>query len=128
VRGFFSALENGYTNLSYLQPGIVWFTEPLLAPMRDWNDPPEQLKTIDTMFVVGSSALVYPVTAYIERVRRKSARIPVVDVEEEEKEEEKEEEEEEEKEEKKEDPSLLGLERAGIGTSKEMRLYWCQKC
>lgn len=79
-----------------LRPGIVWFTESipqhLLTSISDWiNDPFDQSKSIDTMLVIGTSALVYPATAYIEGARRKGARVAVVDIE-------------------KEDPSLLGLE------------------
>lgn len=79
-----------------LRPGIVWFTEsiprPLLTTISTWiNDPVDPSKTIDTMLVIGTSALVYPATAYIEGARRKGARVAVVDIE-------------------KEDPSLLGLE------------------
>jgi NAD-dependent deacetylase sirtuin 5 len=75
-----------------LRPSIVWFTEsisqPLMKSIYDWiND----LAIIDTMLVIGTSALVYPATAYIEAARRKGARVAVVDIE-------------------KEDPSLLGLE------------------
>jgi NAD-dependent deacetylase sirtuin 5 len=75
-----------------LRPGIVWFTEsipqPLMKSIYDWiNDP----AIIDTMLVIGTSALVYPATAYIEAARMKGARVAVVDIE-------------------KEDPSLLGLE------------------
>jgi NAD-dependent deacetylase sirtuin 5 len=44
------------------------------------------------MLVVGTSAPVYPATAYIVAARREGARVAVVDVE-------------------KEDPSLLGLEK-----------------
>ena len=43
------------------------------------------------MLVIGTSALVYPATAYVEAARQKGARVAVVDIE-------------------KEDPSLLGLE------------------
>jgi NAD-dependent deacetylase sirtuin 5 len=75
-----------------LRPGIVWFTESipqtLMKDIFDWiNDSP----TIDTMLVIGTSALIYPATAYVEAARRKGARVAVVDIE-------------------KEDPSLLGLE------------------
>jgi NAD-dependent deacetylase sirtuin 5 len=86
--------ESGCSGL--LRPGIVWFTESipqrLMKSIYDWiNDPTDELNTIDTMLVVGTSALVYPATAYIEAARRKGARVAVVDIE-------------------KEDPSLLGLE------------------
>jgi len=79
-----------------LRPGVVWFTESIPRPMmkhiHDWiNDPNNHGMNIDTMLVVGTSALVYPATAYIEAARRKGARVAVVDME-------------------KEDPSLLGLE------------------
>ncbi|KAF1835932.1 DHS-like NAD/FAD-binding domain-containing protein [Decorospora gaudefroyi] len=74
---------------------IVWFTEsipqPLLASIHQWICPSDQSMTIDTMLVIGTSALVYPATAYIEAARRKGARVVVVHIE-------------------KEDPSLLGLE------------------
>jgi len=53
------------------------------------------------MLVKGTSAEVYPETAYIEAARQKGARIAVVNVE-------------------KEDPALLGL-GSRIGTLKEMR-------
>jgi NAD-dependent deacetylase sirtuin 5 len=79
-----------------LRPGVVWFTEslpqPLLASISTWiNGPVDQRTTIDTMLVIGTSALVYPATAYIEGARKKGARVAVVDI-------------------AKEDPSLLGLE------------------
>jgi len=78
------------------RPGIVWFTEsipqPLMKSIYNFiNGPIDESKTIDIMLVVGTSALVYPATAYIEAARRKGARVAVVDTE-------------------KEDPSLLGLE------------------
>jgi NAD-dependent deacetylase sirtuin 5 len=79
-----------------LRPGIVWFTEsipqPLMKSIHDWiNDPRDPIATIDTMLVIGTSALVYPATAYIEAARRKGARVAAVDI-------------------AQEDPSLLGLE------------------
>lgn len=55
------------------------------------SGPVEQISTIDTMLVVGTSALVFPATAYMEVARRKGARVAVVDI-------------------AQEDPSLLGLE------------------
>lgn len=78
-----------------LRPGIVWFTEsipqPLLASAAAWiGDLNGTSKSIDTMLVVGTSALVYPATAYVEAARSRGARIAVVNIE-------------------KEDPSLLGL-------------------
>jgi NAD-dependent deacetylase sirtuin 5 len=86
----------GECSAGLLRPGIVWFTEslprPLLASMAKWiDDPEEPSRAIDTMLVIGTSALVYPATAYIEAARRKGARVAVVDIE-------------------KEDPSLLALE------------------
>ena len=79
-----------------LRPGVVWFTESLpqtlLRSISTWiNDPTDPATTIDTMLVIGTSALVYPATAYIEGARKKGARVAVVDI-------------------AKEDPSLLGLE------------------
>jgi NAD-dependent deacetylase sirtuin 5 len=79
-----------------LRSGIVWFTEsipqPLMKTIHDWiNDSRDHETSIDTMLVIGTSALVYPATAYIEAARRKGARVVVVDI-------------------VKEDPSLLGLE------------------
>ncbi|KAH7084336.1 putative SIR2 family histone deacetylase [Paraphoma chrysanthemicola] len=77
-----------------LRPGIVWFTESIsqaiMKYVHDWIAPDDSSSTIDTMLVIGTSALVYPATAYIEAARRKGARVAVVDIE-------------------KEDPSLLGL-------------------
>jgi NAD-dependent deacetylase sirtuin 5 len=79
-----------------LRPGIVWFSEsipqPLMKSIYEWiNSPTTHITTIDTMLVIGTSALVYPATAYIEAARQKGARVAVVDLE-------------------KEDPSILGLE------------------
>jgi NAD-dependent deacetylase sirtuin 5 len=79
-----------------LRPGVVWFTESisqsLMKSIYDWiHDQHNQTTTIDTMLVIGTSALVYPATAYIEAARRKGARVVVIDID-------------------KEDPSLLGLE------------------
>jgi NAD-dependent deacetylase sirtuin 5 len=79
-----------------LRPGVVWFSEsisrPLMKSVYDWiSNPKSHITTIDTMLVIGTSALVYPATAYIEAARRKGARVAVVDIE-------------------KEDPSILGLE------------------
>ncbi|KAF2684230.1 silent information regulator protein Sir2p [Lentithecium fluviatile CBS 122367] len=79
-----------------LRPGVVWFTEslpqPLLTAIATWiNNPSDPTGAIDSMLVVGTSALVYPATAYIEAARKKGARVAVVDI-------------------AKEDPSLLGLE------------------
>jgi NAD-dependent deacetylase sirtuin 5 len=79
-----------------LRPGVVWFTESvsqsMMKTIHDWiNDPEDKTTTINTMLVIGTSALVYPATAYIEAARRKGGRVVVVDIE-------------------KEDPSLLGLE------------------
>jgi len=78
-----------------LRPGVVWFTEslpqPILKSVSTWIDESDPEKTIDTMLVIGTSALVYPATAYIEAARRKGARVAVVDI-------------------AQEDPSLLALE------------------
>jgi NAD-dependent deacetylase sirtuin 5 len=63
-----------------------------MKTIHDWiNDSHDHETSIDTMLVIGTSALVYPATAYIEAARRKGARVVVVDI-------------------VKEDPSLLGLE------------------
>jgi NAD-dependent SIR2 family protein deacetylase len=79
-----------YTGL--LRPGVVWFGESLpsatLASLYAWI---EAAPSIDTMLVVGTSAEVYPATAYIEAAREKGARVAIVNVEQE-------------------DPGLLGLE------------------
>jgi NAD-dependent SIR2 family protein deacetylase len=79
-----------------LRPGVVWFTEPLpqsvVTSVSAWiNNGPDDQSNIDSMLVIGTSALVYPATAYIEAARKKGARVAVVDI-------------------AKEDPSLLGLE------------------
>ncbi|KAF2109948.1 DHS-like NAD/FAD-binding domain-containing protein, partial [Lophiotrema nucula] len=75
-----------------LRPGVVWFTESIpqdtLKAIYDWI---EAVPTIDTMLVIGTSAEVYPGTAYIEAARKKGARVVVVNIE-------------------PEDPSVLGLE------------------
>lgn len=74
-----------------LRPGVVWFTESLpreiLLSTAAWIEN----GTIDTMLVIGTSALVYPATAYVEAARKRGARVAVVDI-------------------AQEDPSLLGLE------------------
>ncbi|KAF2817437.1 DHS-like NAD/FAD-binding domain-containing protein [Mytilinidion resinicola] len=75
-----------------LRPGVVWFGEALpsatLASLYAWI---EAAPSIDTMLVIGTSAEVYPATAYIEAARKKLARVAVVNAEQE-------------------DPGLLGLE------------------
>jgi NAD-dependent deacetylase sirtuin 5 len=63
----------------------------LLLSISKWIDLDGSETTVDTMLVIGTSALVYPATAYIEGARKKGARVAVVDI-------------------AKEDPSLLGLE------------------
>lgn len=76
----------------FLRPGMVWFTESIpQAMMKSIYARINDQVAIDTMLVIGTSALVYPATAYIEAARRKGARVAVVNVEQE-------------------DPSLLGLE------------------
>lgn len=79
----------------FIRPAIVWFTESLprslLSSIASWmGDMNDTSTAIDTMLVIGTSALVYPATAYIEAARSKGARVAVVDIE-------------------KEDPSLLAL-------------------
>lgn len=75
-----------------IRPGVVWFTESLpQASMKAIYDWIEAEPVIETMLVIGTSAEVYPATAYIEAARKKGARVAVVNIE-------------------KEDPSLLGLE------------------
>lgn len=79
-----------------IRPGIVWFTESIplhiMRAIYEWiSGPADKISTIDTMLVIGTSALVYPATAYIEAARRKGARVAVVDI-------------------AQEDPSSLGLE------------------
>ncbi|OCK86094.1 DHS-like NAD/FAD-binding domain-containing protein [Lepidopterella palustris CBS 459.81] len=65
-----------------LRPAVVWFNEPLpfetLSSIYSWI---QASPTIDTMLVIGTSAEVYPATAYIEVARQKGARIAVVNVE-----------------------------------------------
>ena len=65
-----------------LRPAIVWFSEPItrdtLSAINGWI---EASSMIDTMLVIGTSAEVYPATAYIELARRKGARVAVVNVE-----------------------------------------------
>ena len=80
-----------------LRPGVVCFTESIpqnvMKTIYEWiNDSKkdDEATTIDTMLVIGTSALVYPATAYVEAARREGAHVVVVDIE-------------------KEDPSLLGL-------------------
>lgn len=59
-----------------LRPGVVWFTEPLpksiVTSVVTWvNSDTDDRSTIDTMLVIGTSALIYPATAYIEGARKK---------------------------------------------------------
>jgi NAD-dependent deacetylase sirtuin 5 len=65
---------------------ICRFTESLPSEVVErlftWiTDPPGSPKIIDMMLVIGTSALVYPATSYIEAARRQGARVVVVDVE-----------------------------------------------
>jgi NAD-dependent SIR2 family protein deacetylase len=67
-----------------IRPGVVWFTESLpQALMKSIYDWVEAEPAIDTMLVIGTSAEVYPATAYIEAARKKGARVVVVNIEQE---------------------------------------------
>ncbi|KAF2258993.1 DHS-like NAD/FAD-binding domain-containing protein [Lojkania enalia] len=67
-----------------LRPAVFWFTEALdsntLRSIHSWI---EEKPSIDTMLVIGTSAEVYPATAYIEAARKKGARVAVVNIEQE---------------------------------------------
>ncbi|KAF2732729.1 DHS-like NAD/FAD-binding domain-containing protein [Polyplosphaeria fusca] len=79
-------------HVGLLRPGVVWFTEPIPSGMlRSIHAWIEADPVIDTMLVVGTSAEVYPATAYIEGARKRGARVAAVNIEQE-------------------DPALLGLE------------------
>jgi NAD+-dependent protein deacetylase sirtuin 5 len=67
------------TNL--LRPGVVWFGEALpkdtIDAIETWIS---ESNKIDLMLVIGTTAEVYPAAGYIERARKKGARIAVVNM------------------------------------------------
>ena len=65
-----------------LRPGVVWFGEML--PLDTIGAIDEFIRTvpkIDLMLVIGTSAKVYPAAGYVDRARKKGARVAVVNVE-----------------------------------------------
>ncbi|KAF2139371.1 uncharacterized protein K452DRAFT_289919 [Aplosporella prunicola CBS 121167] len=65
-----------------LRPGVVWFGE--LLPQKTISNIDEFItksKKIDLILVIGTSSSVYPAAGYVERVRRKGARVAVVNME-----------------------------------------------
>lgn len=64
-----------------LRPGVVWFGEMLPSDTVAAIDRFIQAAPrIDLMLVIGTSAVVYPAAGYVERARRKGARVAVVNV------------------------------------------------
>lgn len=65
-----------------LRPGVVWFGESLDENMIESIDTwIEKSPKIDLMLVIGTTAEVYPAAGYIEKARRKGARVAVVNME-----------------------------------------------
>lgn len=66
---------------SLLRPGVVWFGEELpqetIRTIEEWIS---KSKKIDLMLVVGTTAEVYPAAGYIEKARRKGARVAVINM------------------------------------------------
>lgn len=64
-----------------LRPGVVWFGEMLPSDtVEAINAYMQAAPRIDLMLVIGTSAVVYPAAGYVERARRKGARVAVVNV------------------------------------------------
>jgi len=64
-----------------LRPGVVWFGEMLPSDTVAAIDAfIAAAPRIDLMLVIGTSAVVYPAAGYVERARRKGARVAVVNV------------------------------------------------
>ncbi|KAJ8607040.1 hypothetical protein MRB53_040549 [Persea americana] len=68
---------------SILRPGVVWFGETLppatLRRVSEWMD---DRAGIDLVLVIGTSATVWPAAGYIEKARRRGARLAVINIEE----------------------------------------------
>lgn len=66
---------------SLLRPNVVWFGEAL--PLQTIGDVEYYLRSsdkIDLIFVIGTSAKVYPAAGYIQQARWRSARVCVVNM------------------------------------------------
>ena len=66
-----------------LRPGVVWFGEAL--PRDTLDDVEEFIRgdggKIDLILVVGTSAKVYPAAGYVDKARKRGARVAVVNTE-----------------------------------------------
>ena len=64
-----------------LRPGVVWFGEMLPSDtVEAINEYIKAAPRIDLMLVIGTSAVVYPAAGYVDRARKKGARVAVVNV------------------------------------------------
>lgn len=64
-----------------LRPGVVWFGEMLPSDtIEAINVFIKAAPRIDLMLVIGTSAMVYPAAGYVDRARKKGARVAVVNV------------------------------------------------
>lgn len=66
------------TNLQ--RPGVVWYGEDLDPSVLATADQFLAAGPIDMILVVGTSAQVWPAAGYIEKARRRGARVVVVDM------------------------------------------------
>lgn len=61
------------------RPGVVWFGEDLDPQVLSRADQFLAEGPLDMLLVVGTSAQVYPAAGYIDKARRRGARVVVVD-------------------------------------------------
>ncbi|KAK1244675.1 hypothetical protein MKX07_003474 [Trichoderma sp. CBMAI-0711] len=63
------------------RPGVVWFGEDLDAHMMMDISAWLRAQPVDLMFVIGTSAGVYPAAGYIDKARKLGARIVIINLE-----------------------------------------------
>jgi NAD-dependent deacetylase sirtuin 5 len=62
------------------RPGVVWFGEDLDDEVLQTADNFLAKGPVDMLFVIGTSAVVYPAAGYIDKARKRGARIVTVDL------------------------------------------------
>ncbi|KAL3422036.1 Sir2 family protein [Phlyctema vagabunda] len=63
-----------------LRPGVVWFGEPLPQDTLDEIDEYLERGKVDLILVIGTAATVYPAAGYVQKARRRGAKVAVVNM------------------------------------------------